>query len=92
MHYGCSKRALEGITKTLAKEGAAYNVLINTIRPGVIDTEFHKKFPKDMKSRIEMIPMKKMGTPDDAAYMIYYLGSEENRFITNEIIAVAGGE
>jgi 3-oxoacyl-[acyl-carrier protein] reductase len=92
MHYGCSKLALEGITKTLAREGAEHNVFVNTIRPGVIDTEFHKKFPKDMPNRIAKIPMKKIGTPDDIADMIYYLGSDMNRFITNEIITVAGGE
>lgn len=92
MHYGCSKRALEGMTKTLAKEGAAHNVFVNTIRPGVIDTEFHKKFSKDMESRIAMIPVKRMGTADDVADIVYLLGSEENHFITNEIITIAGGE
>lgn len=92
MHYGASKHALEGVTKTLAKEGARKNVLVNTVRPGVIDTDFHKKFPKDMKKRIDMIPARRMGTADEVASMIYYLGSEKNGFVTNEIIAVAGGE
>ncbi len=92
MHYGCSKLALEGLTKTLAREGAEYNVLVNTVRPGVIDTEFHKKFPKDMEKRIAMIPLKKMGTPGDIADMVYYLGSNKNNFITNEIITLSGGE
>ncbi|MGR3220190.1 MAG: SDR family NAD(P)-dependent oxidoreductase [Candidatus Anammoxibacter sp.] len=92
MHYGCSKRALEGMTKTLAKDGAEYNVLVNTIRPGVIDTEFHKKFPKDMEKRISMIPMRKMGMPEDVAGLAYYLGSDENNFMTNEIVTISGGE
>ena len=92
MHYGCSKLALEGITRTLAREGAENNILVNTVRPGVIDTSFHKKFPKDMAKRIAMIPVKKMGKPEDVAEMIYYLGSEKNNFITNETITVAGGE
>jgi len=92
MHYGCSKRALEGMSKTLAKEGAEYNILVNTIRPGVIDTDFHKKFPKDMERRIGQIPLKKMGQPDDIAEIAYYLGSEKNSFITNEIITISGGE
>ena len=91
MHYGCSKRALEGLSKTLAKEGAEYNVLVNTIRPGVIDTDFHEKFPKNMEQRINMIPCKKMGTPKDIANMVYYLVSDNN-YITNEIVAISGGE
>ncbi len=90
--YGCSKRALEGLTKTIAKEGAGYNILVNSVRPGVIDTDFHKKFPKDMKKRISMIPLKKMGSPVDVAEIVFYLASEKNNFITNETIAVSGGE
>ena len=92
MHYGCSKLALEGMTKTLAREGAEYNVLINTIRPGVIDTDFHKKFPKDMSKRLSMIPMKKAGMPEDVANLVFYLGSNKNNYITNEIVTIAGGE
>lgn len=92
LHYGASKRALEGLTKTLAKEGAEHNVLVNTVRPGVTDTEFHKKFPKDMTRRIAMIPVKRMGTAEEVADMIVYLGSEKNTFMTGEIFAVAGGE
>jgi 3-oxoacyl-[acyl-carrier protein] reductase len=62
------------------------------VRPGVIDTAFHKKFPKDMAKRIEMIPVKRMGSPGEVAETVYYLGSDKNGFITNETIAVAGGE
>lgn len=92
MHYGSSKLALEGLTKTLAREGAKDNILVNTLRPGVIDTQFHKKFPKDMKKRVAMIPVKRMGKPIEIADMAFYLGSENNSFITNEVITIAGGE
>lgn len=90
--YGCSKCALEGLTKTLAKEGAANNILVNTVRPGFIDTDFHKKFPKDINRRIQMIPLRRIGAPAEVADLVYYLGSERNTFITNETIAVSGGE
>jgi len=92
MHYGCSKMALEGVTKTLAREGAKDNILVNTIRPGVIDTDFHKNSQKDIKKRIRMIPLKKIGAPEDVAGMVFYLASSENQFITSETITVAGGE
>ena len=49
-------------------------------------------FPKDMEKRIAMIPLKRLGMPNEVADMVYYLGSDVNKFITNEIIAVAGGE
>jgi 3-oxoacyl-[acyl-carrier protein] reductase len=92
IHYGCAKRSLEGITRTFAREGASADILINTIRPGVIDTDFHKNVSKDMNKRLALIPLKKMGSPEDIARMVYNLGSEENKFITNEIITIAGGE
>jgi len=90
--YACSKLALEGVTKTFAREGAEHNVLVNTVRPGVVNTEFHKKVFKNLEERISLIPLKRMIDVKEIAGMIYYLGSEKNNFITNEIITVAGGE
>ena len=51
-----------------------------------------EKFKKDMKARVSMIPLKRKGSPKDIAKMAYYLGSEENDFITNEIFTISGGE
>ena len=45
-----------------------------------------------MKKRISLIPLNKMGTPEDVSKIVYMLGSEENKFITNETITIAGGE
>lgn len=92
MHYGCTKLALEGLTETIAKEGAEHNVLANTVRLRAIDTEFHKKFPKNMEKRVSIIPLKKIGTPKNVADMVHYLGSDKNNFITNEIITISGRE
>lgn len=92
MHYGCFKRGLEGSTLTLAREGAAQGVLVNTIRPGVIDTSSHQKYPKDMRARLELIPVKRMGSANEVAELVYYLGSELNTYITGQTVAVSGGE
>jgi NAD(P)-dependent dehydrogenase (short-subunit alcohol dehydrogenase family) len=58
----------------------------------VIDTPFHKKYPKNMKQRIELIPIGRIGEPMEVAKVVFLLGSELNTYITNEIITVSGGE
>ena len=89
--YGASKAGLETVSKSLAREGAAYNILVNTVRPGITDTAFHQKAGKDMKERVKLIPLKRMAKPEEIARQIYFLCAE-NTFITNEILTVAGGE
>jgi len=95
MHYGAAKAALEAITRGLAKAGAPYNILVNTIRGGVIDTPFHEKIQRDRKNleeRINLIPLKRMGKPLDIARMALFLASEAGDYITGEIFTVAGGD
>ena len=92
MHYGCFKRGLEGTTLTLASEGASKGVLVNTVRPGVINTSFHQKYPKNFNARLELIPVRRMGISSDVAEMVFYLGSEVNAYITGQTVAVSGGE
>ncbi len=89
--YGAAKRALEGMTRTLARAGASANVFVNNVRPGVIDTPFHQRYPKDMKARIGLIPVKRMGAPEDAARAVLFL-IDGNDYITGQTITVAGGE
>lgn len=90
--YGCAKRALEGLTRSLARQGASDNVLVNTLRPGLVETDFHSRFPKDMTRRVAMVPMRRMASPEEVARSAYFLGSEENTFTTNATLTVAGGE
>lgn len=96
IHYVASKAALETITRAFAKEGAKDNILVNVIRCGAIDTPMRKKVrgytEKDMKKRIEMIPLRRMGKPIDIARMALFLASEAGNFITGEIFTVAGGD
>lgn len=93
LHYSAAKMALEGVTLGLAKAGAACGILVNAIRPGVIETEFHSgKTREEWNKRIQMIPLKRAGTPMDVARMVLFLLSSAGDFITGQIFAVSGGE
>ncbi len=96
MHYYASKAALEAISVGFAREGAKDNVLVNVVRCGVIDTQMHTKTPEyDMarwKKRIKMIPLGRVGSPDDIARMVLFLAGAGGDFITGEVFTVAGGE
>jgi len=90
--YSLSKHALEFFPND-HKKWAAKNVFINTLRVGVTDTRVHKIDPeKNMNERVSMIPMGRMATPIEIANAIYWLGSEQNSFITGQVITAAGGE
>jgi 3-oxoacyl-[acyl-carrier protein] reductase len=93
LHYGAAKSALETVTLGLSKAGAEHNILVNTVRGGYIDTPMHQKMGrKNSKERIEMIPLKKAGKPQDMAGMVLFLASEAGDFITGETFTVAGGD
>ena len=90
--YSLSKHALEFFPQD-HKTWAASNVLINTLRVGVTDTRMHKVDPeKDMSERVSMIPMKRMASPEEIANTVYWLGSDQNAYITGQVITAAGGE
>lgn len=95
-HYCASKAALDTLTIGFAREGAKYNILVNSIRCGVIDTPMRTKIngynEENFKKRIELIPLKRMGRPIDIARMALFLASESGNFITGEIFTVAGGD
>lgn len=88
--YTISKAALEQMTLNFAKEAAQYNILVNALRVGVVNTPFHQG--KNLEKRIEMIPLKKLLEPEEIAEYILFLGSEKNNFSTGSIITIAGGE
>ena len=93
LHYGAAKSALETITLGLSKAGAKHNILVNTVRGGYIDTPMHEKMGrKNLKERIDMIPLKRAGKPQDMAGMVLFLASEAGDFITGETFTVAGGD
>jgi 3-oxoacyl-[acyl-carrier protein] reductase len=89
--YSLSKHVNEFIPKYIRKL-CSKNIIYNTLKIGVINTKFHKKINnKILKKRINLIPIKKMGSSDEIAEYIYYLISRNN-FIVNENINISGGE
>ncbi len=91
-NYSFSKHALEFIPSDY-KNWAKRNVLINNIRIGVTDTKIHKRIKhKNLKKRINLIPMGRMAKSDEIAKFIFQLASQKNTFITGETLSIAGGE
>ena len=89
--YAASKSAVETATKSLAREGAPFNILVNAIRPGVIDTDFFRSLKKDINARVNMIPLKRFADPAEVADMVFYL-CEKNNYMTSEVVTISGGE
>ncbi len=94
--YGMAKAALECVTKRLAKDLAQYNILVNAIAPGYMDTKFHtkkmKRTPEEMEKRALFVPLKRAGTKEEFAGLAKYLLSENATFLTGQIITLDGGD
>ena len=96
LHYIASKAALESLHRGLVREGAKYNILINAIRCGLIDTPMRTRISgyskKNFQKRMRLVPLQRAGSPLDIARMALFLASESGNFITGEIFTVAGGD
>lgn len=93
--YSASKHAVEGLTKSAALEAAAYNVRVNAVAPGPIDTEMLKRFTGSEERRTQFaagVPLKRLGHVDDIADVIVFVASDNARYITGQIIDVNGGK
>lgn len=92
--YAASKGAIDSFTIGLAKEVALESVRVNSVTPGMIDTEIHERSTGDL-ARVErirpMIPMQRIGTADEIANAILFLLSDAASYITGTTIRVAGG-
>jgi len=92
-NYSASKAGIIGLTKTVAKELGKYNVNVNAVAPGLIETDMMKKASEEVrKIAIEEIVLKRIGQPEDVANIVAFLCSESARHITGEIIKVDGGQ
>ena len=92
--YAAAKAALAAYTKALAKELAPHGVRVNAVSPGVIGTPFHEKFstPEMIQQFVKGIPLGRVGTPEECATVIAFLGSDAASYIVGETIEVNGGQ
>lgn len=91
--YSMTKFGLNGVTKSLSRELGKYNILINSIAPGYVNTEMTKKnVPLEEQKKIkEIIPLKRFAEPNEIAKLVGFLISENNSYITGETITIDGG-
>ncbi len=94
IHYGMSKAALDAVTSFFARVGAPHNILVNSIRPGLIDTEFHENNSpgRDLGPRIQLNPLARMAKVKEISGLVRYLLSEDGNYMTGEILSVTGGD
>ena len=91
-NYAASKAGIIGFTKSVAKELASRNIRANCVAPGFIKTDMTDVLSEEVKENIHnQIPLKRMGEPEEVANLVYFLGSEESKYITGQVVHVDGG-
>jgi NAD(P)-dependent dehydrogenase (short-subunit alcohol dehydrogenase family) len=93
--YTASKHAVEGLTKAAALEGAAFNVRVNAVAPGPVETELLNRFTGSAERKAGLIagvPLKRAGRPEEIAEAILFLASDKALFVTGQILDVNGGK
>ena len=92
VNYAASKGGVISITKTLAKELARFNINVNAVAPGFIETPMTKAVPDKVRDYlIKQIPLNRAGTPDDVANAVAFLSSDISSYITGQVISCNGG-
>jgi 3-oxoacyl-[acyl-carrier protein] reductase len=94
--YAISKLGTDCMVQGLAREGAPTGILVNGVRLGFIDSGFHERWyhrsPAEIQKRVDLIPLKRGGHPDECAALIVYLLSGWSRFISGQMLALTGGD
>lgn len=91
-NYVAAKAGVIGLTKSLAREFASRNINVNAIAPGYIETDMTAKLNETQKQAIlNLIPLKRIGKPEDIARMVVFLASDDANYITGQVFCVDGG-
>ena len=92
VNYSSSKAALNGFTKSLAKEVGSRNITVNCVAPGFIDTDMTSYIGDNERNEIlKKIPLNKFGSPEDISKLVMFLMSDEASYITGQTISIDGG-
>ena len=91
-NYAASKAGLIGLTMAIAREVASRSITCNAVAPGFIETSMTASFSEDFKQNaLKMIPLGRVGTPEDVASAVTFLASEEASYVTGHVLNVNGG-
>jgi 3-oxoacyl-[acyl-carrier protein] reductase len=92
VNYAAAKAGVIGFTKSLAKEVAPYNIRVNAVAPGFVDTDMTAALSETYKEKaMKMIPLGRFGTSNEVAQAVVFLVSEASRYITGQVIQIDGG-
>jgi 3-oxoacyl-[acyl-carrier protein] reductase len=92
VNYSASKAGVIGLTKTIAREFAQRRINVNALAPGYIETPMTEVLPEKVKEELRrLIPMERLGKPEDVAEAVLFLVSEESNYITGHVLDVNGG-
>ena len=94
VNYAAAKSGIHGFTKALAQEGAARGITVNAVAPGYVDTEMVRAVPKEVleKSILPLIPVNRLGEPEEIARAVVFLAADEAGGITGSTMTVNGGQ
>jgi 3-oxoacyl-[acyl-carrier protein] reductase len=88
-NYAAAKAGLIGATKSLARELAKRNITVNAVAPGLVETEMLEGAP--LEQAMPLIPMRRLGRPQEVAKLIGFLASDDAAYITGQVIGINGG-
>jgi NAD(P)-dependent dehydrogenase (short-subunit alcohol dehydrogenase family) len=91
--YSMSKAGLNAMTRTMAVELASYNILVNAVAPGYVNTELTRKnnTPSEIDAIKKSIPVRRLAEPSEIAEVVAFLASDKNTYLTGQVVIVDGG-